>query len=405
MADLGPGIAARGCLVLRSGFSLPAALLCCALLVGNAAASPVKPGAAIAHFELGTAAFADGKYQQALAEFQASIAIEPSPNTRFKIARCYKALGKIGSAYVQFRRTALEAQDRINATGEARFAPTRDAATAEVSALESIVPRMILALPSPTMSGLRLELDGVEIPSESLAMAMPIDPGAHKLVAKAPRFADFEHEFSVERSGRARIPVELQRKPSAEITLELASRPAGMAVAVDDIPWPPDEYDRPRYVDPGVHRVEVRVPGYVPYLWQKQLADQDAERVHVTLRGDIGSLRWVALGIGGAAVVALAIGTGFGVAAQQTADEQIALDPLLRDRGTQAQVQQHATLSTALLTTGGVLAGAAIVLGGVALSRRSPVERNAKQAGGRVSWTWTPQVSRSEIGLTCLGRF
>ena len=90
--------------------------------VGSVYASPVKPGAAIAHFDQGTTAFAEGRYADALKEFQISMTLEPSPNTRIKVARCYKALGQIGSAFVQFHRTAHEAQDRINATGEARYA-------------------------------------------------------------------------------------------------------------------------------------------------------------------------------------------------------------------------------------------------------------------------------------------
>lgn len=401
MADFGSCASPWGRAARFAVTSLATTFALCSLLQGNGWASPVKPSGAITHFDQGTAAYSEGKYEQALSEFQASMAIEPSPNTRFKIARCYKALGKIGSAYVQFYRASLEAQDRINATGEARFTPTRDAARAEANALESTVPRMMLEIPSPAISGLTLELDGVPIPSESLSMAMPIDPGPHKLVAAAPRFVPFEHEFSAERGGRARIKVDPQRKPSAEITLALSTRPAGMAVFLDEQPWPPEEYSRPRFVDPGPHRVEVRVPGYLPYVWQKTLADKDTTQVKVSLHTDLGSLRWVALSVGGAAVVALAIGTGFGVSAQRTADEQTALDPLLRDRGTQAHVAQQATLATALLTTGGILGGAAIVLGAVTLARRNP----GPESKGRISWSLRPQVDSSGMGVACAGRF
>ncbi len=406
MADLGHRAASRlGSAHRAVSPVLAAVALWTQLLPLHAVGSPVKPGSAIVHFDNGTAAFADGKFAIALAEFQASMTIEPSPNTRFKIARCLKALGKIGSAYVQFHRAAHEARDRINATGEARFGPTRDAAEAEAKSLDHLVPRMILTLPSPPIAGLALVLDGTPVPSESFSSPIPIDPGEHELVASAPRFATLRQTFSVAQSGKARIAVSLSRVPSAELTLLLSARPTGMTVSLDAKPWPPEEYDRPRVVDPGPHKVEVRVPGYIPFQWQRQLADKDSEQVKVVLRTDLGALRWIALSVGGAAVAALAIGTGFGVIAQRTEEQQIALDPLLRDHATRATVQNQATLATALLTTGGILGGAAIVMGGIALSRRNSSSSGATETKNRVSWFLSPQVLSSGIGMTCLGRY
>ena len=375
------------------------------LLARPATGSPVKPGAAIVHFDQGSAAFAEGRFAQALTEFQASMALEPSPNTRIKIARCFKALGKIGSAYVQFHRTSHEAQDRMNATGEARFAPTRDAAEAEALALEKSVPRLALQLPSPAPADLGLELDGTAVPRESFSTAIPIDPGPHHLVATAARFAPFTQDFSVELGAKASVTVQLSRIPTAEVQLAFLAKPAGMTVFFDGKPLPPDDFDKPHIVEPGPHRLEVRVPGYTPFSWQRQLADQDQERVTIALRAEPSSMRWVALSVGGAAVVALAVGAGFGVVAQRTESEQLELDPLFRDRAVQSTVQNQAKLATALLAAGGVLGGAAAVLGVIAVARRNPALPSAKEEPKPVSVKLLPQVLTSGVGLLCVGRY
>lgn len=380
-------------------------LLASVVSVGPVLASPVKPGAAIAHFDQGSKAFAEGRFADALKEFQTSMTLEPSPNTRIKIARCYKALGQIGSAYVQFHRTAHEAQDRINATGEARYAPTRDAAEAEAQALDASVPRLSLQLPSPIPAELLLVLDGTEVPRESFARPIPIDPGDHTLRASAPRFADQEQRFSVAMAGSARLSVALQRIPAAELQLVFANKPAGMVVFVDGTPLAPEQFDKPLWRSPGEHKVEVRAPGYGPFFWQRSLADAQTQQVQVALRAEAGPLRWVALSVGGAAVAALAIGTGFGVMAQQGASEQTALDPLLRERSAQSTIQNQATLATAMLTVGGVLGGAAAVLGIVSVARRNPSSSQSPESVKGVSWRLLPQPSWQGGGLTLLGRY
>lgn len=380
-------------------------LLASLTLAEPVSASPVKPGAAIAHFDQGSKAFADGRFADALKEFQTSMTLEPSPNTRIKIARCYKALGQIGSAYVQFHRTAHEAQDRINATGEARYAPTRDAAEAEAQALDASVPRLSLELPSPLPADLRLILDGTEVPRESFARPIPIDPGDHILRISAPRFADEEKRFSVAIAGSARLSVSLSRIPAAELQLVFANKPAGMVVFIDGKPLAPEQFDKSQWLSPGSHSVEVRAPGYAPFQWQRALSDAQTQQVPVSLRAEAGPLRWVALSLGGAAVASLAIGVGFGVMAQQGASEQTALDPLLRERSVQSTIQNQATLATTMLTVGGVLGGAATVLGIVSVVRRNPPSSQRTESVQRVSLQFIPQLCGQGGGLSLLGRY
>jgi tetratricopeptide (TPR) repeat protein len=75
---------------------------------------------ALKKFDAGRKAFEGGAFEEALIAFQESIALSPSPNSRLYIARCYRALGKVASAYTAFHLAAHEAQDRLTATKEKR---------------------------------------------------------------------------------------------------------------------------------------------------------------------------------------------------------------------------------------------------------------------------------------------
>lgn len=127
-------------------------LLLCGVLVANMPAalaqSGTAPGAATRKFEEGSKAFDAGRFQEALRLLSSSMELEPSPNTRYLMARCYVALGKTASAYNHFKRAAQEADDRVSATNEKRYAATRAAALAKVKELEAKVPRLTLQVPS-----------------------------------------------------------------------------------------------------------------------------------------------------------------------------------------------------------------------------------------------------------------
>jgi tetratricopeptide (TPR) repeat protein len=82
-------------------------------------------------FDAGRTAFEAGQFEEALIAFQASNNLNPSPNSKLYIARCYRALRKVASAYTTYRMAAREAQDRLTASGEKRYAATRDSANSE----------------------------------------------------------------------------------------------------------------------------------------------------------------------------------------------------------------------------------------------------------------------------------
>lgn len=345
------------------------------------------PGAALRKFEEGSKAFAAAHYDQALKAFQASMELEPSPNTRFKMAKCYVALGKTASAYMAFKRAAQEAQDRVNATGEKRFLPTRDAALIEAAALESKVPKLTLVVPSDVPEGFTLLVDGSPMPQSLWALAIETDPGTHQIVAEGPRLKRFTQTVELHQGEFRRIDIPFVRVATATVRFAFGSRPAGLAVSIDKQPVSPERFDRPQFVDVGLHRIVVSAPGYRSFVWSRSLHDNESVSVPVTLEASpsAGGIPKVAVYIvGAAALSALAIGIGFGVKAKSTADEQIALDPLRRSAAVQDSVRTDAILSNVLFGVGGALAVTTGVLAVMTRWRTPGKDSGHAQASSRL---------------------
>ncbi len=102
-------------------------------------------------------------------------------------------------------------------------------------------------------------------------------------------------------------------------------------------------------------------PECAPFRWKKALADGDTETIDVTLHAQskrIETPKWMFFGAAGVAVVSLGVATGLAADASSMSSSQKALNPLLRDSGTQGQISTLSTAANALFIGGGVLRSA-----------------------------------------------
>lgn len=157
-------------------------------------ANTAPPGVALAKFEKAKTAFDKKLYEDALRYFGESNDLQSSPNTRLYLARCHHALGRIGKAYILYRQAALEAQDRMAASGDQRFSGTLATARKEAAGIESRVPHVVLAVPSALPEQFVVKLDGAEVPRSTWGTSIEVDPGPHQVVATGSRFAKLERQ-------------------------------------------------------------------------------------------------------------------------------------------------------------------------------------------------------------------
>jgi len=164
----------------RGSFCLAmAAIFVFLLLPALAAAAGADEAGARVLFAEARKLAAGGDYEAACPKFEDSYRLDPGIGTNFNLADCLEHTGRIATAWARF----LDVAAATKAAGQ----PERErVARGRAAALEPRLSRLTINVESPT-DGFALLRDGVPIGAPSWGVAVPIDPGPHKLEASAPR--------------------------------------------------------------------------------------------------------------------------------------------------------------------------------------------------------------------------
>ena len=154
------------------------------------APSPQDRAAAQALFDQGRELMQSGHPADACPRFEESERLEPGLGTRFHLAACYEALGKLASADALFLEVAAEAKARGQEERE-RLARQR------AESIEPRLSRLTIEVPFAGDADLRIERDGTPIGSAQWGVAIPVDPGPHRVSASAPGRAPWSTEVTV----------------------------------------------------------------------------------------------------------------------------------------------------------------------------------------------------------------
>jgi serine/threonine-protein kinase len=306
----------------RSAPLVRALLLSAALTLGPGGAaaqtSASEKAAAEALFDEGVALLKKGDYAPACEKLESSQRIDSGVGTLLYLGECYEKLGRTASAWATFR----EAASAASAAGQRDRARVGEQRAAQ---LEPRLSKLTIEVAPETraLAGLEVERDGEPVALSLLGAAVPVDPGTHKLAARAPGYEPFE--LSVEVGGDAAlasvaVPA-LAALPAEEPSV------AAAPVAAEPTGSPPRDEPAPR----GRGQ---RVSGLV---------------------------------LGGLGVVGLGVGTAAGLIAidkNNQALETCASNSCPTDDGSDltSEAFDAATLSTAAFVAGGVLLATGVVL-------------------------------------------
>jgi len=284
--------------------------------------------AGLQRFEDGLKAIAAGDHAAALAAFDASNLLVPSPNSELYMARCYLALGKTASAHAMFLRAAEHAEERLVDVGERRYVATHDTAVREAAAIEGELAKLAIVVP-PDAGSVVVKKNGVVV--EASAAWNATDPGHVTIDVTGPRLVPFHEELDLAKAESRRVDVRIEHVPTAVVQLKLPGPPApsGLAVRIDGNLVDDGDPSAPHPVDPGTCVVDVTASGYKPFHWEKGCADRESVEVDVRLSpSDVvdatdpsrsraatisGTPRWMFWTAGGASIAML--GTAAVVAA------------------------------------------------------------------------------------------
>lgn len=284
-----------------------------------AQASPSDKAAAESLFDRGLALMRDGKFQEACQVLEQSQTIERGIGTMLYLAECYEKLGRTASAWALFREAASEAR----AGGQGSRA---EAGAARAAALEPKLSKLTVHVdPKNEMPGFELVRDGQVVSRGMFGVAVPVDPGEHRLEARAPGYLPW--------TGSARVGLE---KDSASISV------------------PELRVDTSQPAEPASAPSAVAAPTASPRAPEHDASPSSPQRT-------------AGLVVGGVGVVALGIGGYFGLSAlgkKNDAEEQCPSNRCGDEDGVDLndEAKSAATLSNVFVFGGAALAATGVVL-------------------------------------------
>ena len=158
------------------------AFVLCAVLLPRAARAQANASAsarADALFTQGKASLEAGDYVHACPKLQESYGLDPATGTLLALAVCHEGVGLSATAWRELR-SAADGANKEGRADRAQFA--RD----QIARLEPRLSRLTLVVPPDAPAATIVELDGVPVARGDWGKANPVDPGHHVLAARAP---------------------------------------------------------------------------------------------------------------------------------------------------------------------------------------------------------------------------
>jgi hypothetical protein len=195
------------------------------------AEQPRDPIAAEILFTRGKQLMDQGHTAEACTAFAESQRLDPAGGTLTRLALCHEAQGKLASAWLEF--TEVIRVSKETAGDPTKFTERVRIAREHLSALEPRLSKLIVRVSSGArLDGLRVSANGLPRNEGSWGIAIPVDPGEVEVVATAPGHQAFKTTAHAEEGKQASIeipvlePEPLPPAPDAVHEAPAASAPA-----------------------------------------------------------------------------------------------------------------------------------------------------------------------------------
>ena len=212
-----------GALIPRA--CLRAAALAFLVMVSPAAADPSTPAAsdvaaAREMFREAAQLAQQGKWEEARSLYERSYSLRPSTLTRYSLGLAQKETGRLVDAIESFRAFLRDPSDE--ATEQ-----YRSAAEQTIRELEPRLASLVVNVP-PASAAAIVTVDGGLLLPAAVGVSRPVDPGRHRIEAKANGFQLFTAEVDLSEGG------------SGEVTIVLKPVAAGDGAGLLGTTVPPD---------------------------------------------------------------------------------------------------------------------------------------------------------------------
>ncbi len=307
------------------GARIAVASVCLSLAVAGGArqvnAQPRDAAAAEALFARARNLSEAGQFEAACPLFAESNRLDPGVGVMLYLAACHESTGRVATAWASFR----EARAAAETAGQLDRVKVADA---RIAALETRLPRMrIIVPPQGADQGWTVRRDDLVLGAALWDTEMPVDPGERRIEVLAPGFKPYAAMVQAREGVVTRVELPALTPDVAPIVLSPAPVPATLG-------------------DEGTE-------------WRP---------IHTT-----------AVALGGAGLLAMVVGTGFGVAAAAEWDEAGAH---CKQESTPWRCDEIGVDAADATSSQAAISTAAFVLGGGAL------------AAGVVLWVVSPELQR-----------
>ncbi len=178
----------------------------CARIVGTAIAMlwstfafAGDPAAAREQLKIGYLLSQEGKCAEAVPHLEESLRLEVKAITLINLANCEEKIGKLAEAAGHWADARARAQIE-----DAQ--PIADEAEKRANALEPRLPKLTIVLTTPA-KGATVIRDAIALGPASLGMALPVNPGEHVIVVRAPGHADSTTNVTIAEAEQKQIEV------------------------------------------------------------------------------------------------------------------------------------------------------------------------------------------------------
>jgi hypothetical protein len=177
-----------------------------------------------------------GRFDVALDKFKKVAQVKETPPVRFNVAKCEQALGRLGTALADYELAAKEGQD------DPHFADIVKLAEAQATAIRPRVPRLTVEASAALPPNAKVTLDGDPLAPAALGVALPVDPGRHRVEVSDPAGTSlYAEDVDLTTALNAKVDLHLSqttppsRGTSTRMILGLAGVGAGVALGAASI--------------------------------------------------------------------------------------------------------------------------------------------------------------------------
>ncbi len=169
-----------------------------------------------------------GQFPDACPKLARSQELDPAVGTLLYLAECYERIGKPAQAWATYR-SAESAALHAGQTKRVEIAKGR------ADALEPTLPRLVIEVPPEhRVHGLALSFDGTPLAKASWGIALPVDPGEHRVDARAPKRESWSTTLTAEGgSHTVRVPMLVEIDSTGPVSRVSTSPIAGARANAD----------------------------------------------------------------------------------------------------------------------------------------------------------------------------